>query len=94
LVEGIFFAALLHDIGKIAVLAEILSRPGNLQPEDRSYLKTHCLKGYEMVKEIEFPWLLQNSSYVCPDCGAVMVVTGFFDRKPWSRAPPRRIDDG
>jgi rubrerythrin len=36
----------------------------------------------------------QNSSYVCPDCGAVMVVTGFFDRKPWSRAPPRRIDDG
>jgi PAS domain S-box-containing protein/putative nucleotidyltransferase with HDIG domain len=56
LVEGIFFAALLHDIGKIAVPAEILSRPGKLQPEDRSYLKTHCLKGYEIVKEIDFPW--------------------------------------
>ena len=36
----------------------------------------------------------QNSLKVCPDCGATMVVTGFFDRKPWSRAPPRSVDDG
>ena len=37
LVEGIFFVALRHDIGKNAVPAEILSRPGNLQSEDKSF---------------------------------------------------------
>jgi PAS domain S-box-containing protein/putative nucleotidyltransferase with HDIG domain len=55
-IEGIFFAALLHDIGKIAVPAEILSRPGTLHSEDTAYLKTHCQKGYEIVKDIDFPW--------------------------------------
>ena len=35
-----------------------------------------------------------NSTYVCPGCGAPMVVTGVFARKPWSRAPPGRIRDG
>lgn len=60
-VEGIFFGGLLHDIGKIAVPAEILSRPGKLADEDWAYLKTHCLKGWEIVKSIEFPWPVSRS---------------------------------
>jgi PAS domain S-box-containing protein/putative nucleotidyltransferase with HDIG domain len=55
-VEGIFFGALIHDIGKIAVPAEILTRPGKLHKEDIYYLQTHCLKGYEILKEIDYPW--------------------------------------
>jgi PAS domain S-box-containing protein/putative nucleotidyltransferase with HDIG domain len=54
--EGIFFGALIHDIGKIAIPAEILSRPGTLPEEDIHYLHMHCLKGYEILKSVEFPW--------------------------------------
>ena len=55
-VEGIFLGALIHDIGKIAVPSEILSRPGKLLDEDFKYLKIHCRKGYEILHPISFPW--------------------------------------
>jgi PAS domain S-box-containing protein/putative nucleotidyltransferase with HDIG domain len=54
--EGIFLGALIHDIGKIAVPAEILSRLGTLHEEDVNYLKIHCRKGYEILNPIDFPW--------------------------------------
>lgn len=54
--EGIFLGALIHDIGTIAVPAEILSRPGKLRTEDMVYLRTHCTKGHEILKPIDFPW--------------------------------------
>ena len=54
--EGIFLGALIHDIGKIAVPAEVLSRPGTLHEEDVNYLKIHCRKGYEILKPVDFPW--------------------------------------
>ena len=55
-VEGIFLGALIHDIGKIAVPSEILSRPGKLMDEDLKYLKIHCHKGYEILHPVSFPW--------------------------------------
>lgn len=55
-IEGIFLGALIHDIGKIAVPSEILSRPGKLLDEDVKYLKIHCCKGYEILHPISFPW--------------------------------------
>lgn len=55
-IEGIFLGALIHDIGKIAVPSEILSRPGELLPEDIGYLKVHSQKGYEILKPVNFPW--------------------------------------
>lgn len=55
-IEGIFLGALMHDIGKIAVPSEILSRPGKLQDEDVNYLKIHCRKGYEILEPVDFPW--------------------------------------
>jgi len=54
--EGLFLGALIHDVGKVAIPGEILSRPGRLQEEDKHYLRTHCLKGYEILKNIDFPW--------------------------------------
>ncbi len=54
--EGIFLGALIHDIGKIAVPAEILSRPGKLQHEDCEYIHIHCHRGYEILKAVDFPW--------------------------------------
>jgi len=55
-VEGVFLGALIHDIGKIAVPAEVLSRPGKLREEDVNYLKIHCRKGYDILKSVDFPW--------------------------------------
>lgn len=55
-IEGIFLGALIHDIGKIAVPSEILSRPGTLLDEDVKYLKIHCRKGYEILNPVSFPW--------------------------------------
>lgn len=54
--EGIFVAATLHDIGKIYVPAEILSKPGRLSPIEYSLIKEHSRLGYEILKPIEFPW--------------------------------------
>jgi PAS domain S-box-containing protein len=55
-IEGVFLGALIHDIGKIAVPTEILSRPGKLHNEDINYLKIHCIKGNDILKSVEFPW--------------------------------------
>jgi PAS domain S-box-containing protein len=55
-IEGVFLGALIHDIGKIAVPSEILSRPGKLLEEDIKYLQMHCLKGYEILGPVTFPW--------------------------------------
>ncbi|BBO81600.1 hypothetical protein DSCO28_21660 [Desulfosarcina ovata subsp. sediminis] len=62
-IEGIFLGALIHDIGKIAVPSEILSRPGKLLDEDVRYLKIHCRKGYEILKPVDFPWPLADIAF-------------------------------
>lgn len=62
-VEGIFLGALIHDIGKISIPAQILSRPGTLSEEDVGYLKTHCRKGYNILKPIDFDWPLAEIAY-------------------------------
>jgi len=55
-IDGVYLGALIHDIGKVAVPPEILSRPGKLLDEDINYLKIHCRKGYEILEPVNFPW--------------------------------------
>lgn len=55
-IEGVFLGGLIHDVGKIAVPSEILSRPGKLLDEDIKYLQIHCQKGYDILKPVHFPW--------------------------------------
>jgi len=54
-IDGIRVAALLHDIGKIYVPAEFLSKPGKLSEIERDLLKTHPQVGYDILKNIDFP---------------------------------------
>ncbi len=54
--EGIRLAATIHDIGKIGVPAEILTRPSTLRPAEWELLKTHPKTGYDIVAGIDFPW--------------------------------------
>jgi PAS domain S-box-containing protein len=49
-------ASTIHDIGKIAVPAEILSKPTKLTDLEFNLIKTHSQSGYDILKNIEFPW--------------------------------------
>ena len=55
-IEGIHMAGLIHDLGKISVPAEILSKPGQLTEIEFDLIKTHPQVGYDILNEIEFPW--------------------------------------
>lgn len=55
-VDGVRIAGIIHDIGKISVPAEILSKPGKLSDIELSLIKVHAEAGYGILKEIDFPW--------------------------------------
>ena len=55
-IEGLRVAGSVHDVGKIAVPAEILSKPARLTPAEYALVKEHAQLGYEILKEVEFPW--------------------------------------
>jgi PAS domain S-box-containing protein/putative nucleotidyltransferase with HDIG domain len=55
-IEGVRVAGTLHDIGKIYVPAEILSRPGRLRQNEINLIKDHAQVGYDLLSAIEFPW--------------------------------------
>jgi putative nucleotidyltransferase with HDIG domain len=49
-------ASTIHDIGKISLPAEILSKPTKLTDLEFNLIKTHSQSGYDILKDIEFPW--------------------------------------
>jgi len=55
-IEGIRVMGFLHDIGKIVVPAEILSKPGKLSEYEFHIIKAHSQAGYDILKGIELPW--------------------------------------
>ena len=55
-VEGIYIAAAIHDIGKISLPAEILSKPVPLSDIEVSLIQAHSQTGYDILQGIEFPW--------------------------------------
>ena len=56
--ESVYLAGLVHDIGKINVPSEILNKPGKLLGIEFELVKLHPMTGYEILKEIDFPWKL------------------------------------
>lgn len=55
-IDCIRLAATIHDIGKISIPAEILSKPGSINEIEFNLIKAHPKVGYEILKTIEFPW--------------------------------------
>ncbi len=55
-IDGIRMAGTIHDLGKLSVPADILSKPGRISEPEFEIIKTHPQVGYEILKEIEFPW--------------------------------------
>ena len=54
--EGLLLAGYLHDIGKIVVPVAILTKPGKLSPEEYNLIKNHVQAGFDLLKDISFPW--------------------------------------
>ncbi len=55
-ITGLYISGLLHDIGKVAIPMEILVKPGKLDEKEMALVREHPLLGYEILKEIDFPW--------------------------------------
>jgi len=55
-VRMLYRAALIYEIGKVQVPAEILSKPGRLNDAEFSLIKTHAQAGFNILKGIDFPW--------------------------------------
>ena len=57
-IDGLYMAGSIHDIGKISIPAEILSKPGKLSTIEFLLIKEHANRGYEMLKDVESQWPL------------------------------------
>ncbi len=55
-IRGLHLAAVVHDLGKVQVPAELLSKPGKLSKIEFELIKCHAQVGYEILKGIDFPW--------------------------------------
>ncbi len=62
-IEGIRIAGSIHDIGKLSVPAEILSKPTKLLEIEFSLIKEHAKRGYEILKDVESSWPLAEIVY-------------------------------
>jgi putative nucleotidyltransferase with HDIG domain len=54
--QGLRLAALVHDIGKISIPSEILTKPGRLNTAEREMIKGHAETSYAILKDIPFAW--------------------------------------
>lgn len=62
-IDAIKMAGVIHDLGKISIPAEILSKPGKLTPLEFSLIQSHSQVGYDILKTIDFPWPVAQIVY-------------------------------
>jgi len=62
-IHAAHLAAIVHDLGKIQVPAEILSKPGKLLPVEFDLIKYHPTSGYNILKDVDFPWPIAEIVY-------------------------------
>lgn len=62
-IEGIYIAALIHDIGKIFISGKILNKIGKLTKSEYEIIKRHPEEGYDILKTIYFPWPIAEIIY-------------------------------
>ncbi len=62
-IDGIRMAGSIHDIGKLSIPSEILSKPTKLTEIEFALIKQHPLKGYEILKNVDSPWPLAQIVY-------------------------------
>ncbi len=55
-IEAVRIAGIIHDVGKLYVPTDILNKPGRLSDIEFSLIKQHSEMGYEIIKNVDFPW--------------------------------------
>jgi putative nucleotidyltransferase with HDIG domain len=55
-IEGVRFASLVHDIGKVNLPTEIVSKPNKLSEVEFNFIKNHPKIGYNILKKVDFLW--------------------------------------
>ena len=55
-IQGLYMAATVHDIGKVAIPSEILTKPSHLTNLEMRLVQEHPETGYQILKDIPFPW--------------------------------------
>ena len=55
-IQGLYLAGIIHDVGKIDVPAEILSKPSTLSELQYQLIQMHAEAGYDIIKGVDFPW--------------------------------------
>ena len=55
-IQALYMAAMVHDIGKVAVPSEILTKPTRLTDLEMKMVQGHVESGYQILKDIPFPW--------------------------------------
>ena len=63
MIDGVHFGAMIHDIGKISVPAEILSKPSRLTAAEYEIIKAHSEIGFDILNDIDFPWPIAEMVY-------------------------------
>jgi PAS domain S-box-containing protein/putative nucleotidyltransferase with HDIG domain len=56
MIRGIEMTGVIHDIGKMYIPADILSKPGKLSSIETQLIRTHAQAGHDIMKDVEFPW--------------------------------------
>lgn len=59
-IQALYMAAMVHDIGKVAVPSEILTKPTQLTDLEMQMVQGHVESGYQILKDIPFPWPIAN----------------------------------
>jgi putative nucleotidyltransferase with HDIG domain len=63
MVDAIRVAGFIHDLGKIGIPTEILSKPGILNDAEKTIIRGHAQIGFEILQKIEFPWPIAEIVY-------------------------------
>jgi putative nucleotidyltransferase with HDIG domain len=62
-IEALYMAAMVHDLGKVAVPAEILTKPSRLTDLEMKMVQGHAESGYQILKDIPFPYPIAEMVY-------------------------------
>ncbi|MET0084077.1 MAG: HD domain-containing phosphohydrolase [Sedimenticola sp.] len=59
-IDGLYVGGIIHDVGKISIPVEILTRPGKLSESEFNVIKAHVKNGAEIINSVDFPWPVKD----------------------------------
>lgn len=66
--HGLRLAGYIHDIGKVQIPSELLSKPSKLSAVEFELIKQHAEAGYDIIKDIAFPWPISDMVWQHHEC--------------------------